>query len=313
MKDLYKILGVSEDAEDAAIKRAYRKLAKELHPDATGGDKKKTERFKEVNGAYAVLGDSAKRSEYDRLKHAPMRPDGMPEGLDPEIFARTFGGGAGVGRGGGSSVEFDLNDLFGSLFGGGRGRSPFGNVGSRPRAPRGPDMAGTLEVTFAEAALGTRRTVQTPAGTSIEVAVPAGVESGGRMRVTGQGGAAPGRGGAPGDLYLEIVVLPDQHLARDGDDVVLDLRVTVAETALGARVLVPTVEGSVTLTIPAGTSGGGKLRLRGRGIRRPDGHRGDQICHVQIAVPKLGPGDTELRRLFEELGQLTDGKAVRSF
>src|SRR3954451_2648467 len=119
MKDLYKTLGVAENSDDAAIKKAYRKLAKEYHPDVTGNDKKKTERFKEINEAYAVLGDSQKRKEYDRLKHSPIRADGMPEGFDPDAFARTFGGAranASVDFG-----EFDVSDIFSSLFGGGGG------------------------------------------------------------------------------------------------------------------------------------------------------------------------------------------------
>src|SRR3954464_11507286 len=119
MKDLYKTLGVAESADDVAIKKAYRKLAKEFHPDITGNDKKKTERFKEINEAYDVLGDTKKRAEYERLKHAPVRPDGMPEGFDAEAFARTFGGGRGGGRGG---IHFsgdpdDLGDIFSTLFG----------------------------------------------------------------------------------------------------------------------------------------------------------------------------------------------------
>src|SRR5215813_8231766 len=147
MKDLYKTLGVPEGADEAAIKKAYRKLAKEYHPDVTGNDKKKTERFKEINEAYAVLGDSKKRAEYDRLKHAPVRPDGMPEGFDPEAFARAFGGGA--GRAGGVQFEgdfSDLGDIFSSLFGeaGGRVRGGWGGSGGRvrQRPARGPDMVG---------------------------------------------------------------------------------------------------------------------------------------------------------------------------
>src|SRR4051812_9305927 len=135
MKDLYKTLGVPESADEAAIKKAYRKLAKEFHPDVTGNDKKKTERFKEINEAYAVLGDKEKRAEYERLRHAPVRPDGMPEGFDAEAFARTFGGG---GRGGNAGVRFggdfggvDMNDLFSSLFGGERGRGGQG-FGGQP-------------------------------------------------------------------------------------------------------------------------------------------------------------------------------------
>src|SRR6476661_3895447 len=155
MKDLYKTLGVAENADEAAVKKAYRKLAKEYHPDVTGNDKKKTERFKEINEAYAVLGDAQKRKEYDRLKHAPVRPDGMPEGFDPDAFARTFGGARATAGGvqfeGG---EFDVGDIFASLFGGTGGRQTTqwgGRV--RPRQSRGADVIGQLAVSFAEAAL----------------------------------------------------------------------------------------------------------------------------------------------------------------
>ena len=200
MKDLYKTLGVAEDADDADIKKTYRKLAKEFHPDVTGGDKKKTERFKEINEAYGVLGDKQKRTEYDRLKHAPVRPDGMPEGFDPDAFARTFGGSFRAGARGGAqySGDFvDLGDIFSSLFGeqargrGGRagGGDPFSQTRTRPS--RGSDMLGSLEVSFNEAALGTRRTVPTGSGGEVDVQIPAGVETGGRLRVPGQGAPAP--------------------------------------------------------------------------------------------------------------------------
>jgi len=167
MKDLYKLLGVAETADDATIKKAYRKLAKEFHPDVTGDDKKKTERFKEINEAYAVLGDKEKRAEYERLKHAPVRPDGMPEGFDAESFARTFGGTRG-GRGGVSFGGDDLGDLFATLFGDGRGRAS----GGRARPARGADMVGSLPITFAEAALGTRRSVRSGSGSTVDVSVP---------------------------------------------------------------------------------------------------------------------------------------------
>src|SRR5687767_9146267 len=170
MKDLYKILGVSENADDDSIKKAYRKLAKQYHPDATGGDKGKTERFKEVNEAYSILGDAQKRSEYDRLKHAPVGADGMPQGFDADTFAQVFGGGFGrspAGRGGGVTAEWsgDIGDLFSSLFGGGQGFNPFGGAG-RPgpgarRQARGQDMVGMLEVSLREAVLGTRRSIST--------------------------------------------------------------------------------------------------------------------------------------------------------
>ncbi|HVR61132.1 MAG TPA: DnaJ C-terminal domain-containing protein [Polyangia bacterium] len=324
MKDLYKTLGVPENADEATIKKTYRKLAKEFHPDVTGGDKKKTERFKEINEAYGVLGDAQKRAEYDRLKHAPVRPDGMPEGFDAEAFARAFGGQARAGAGGaGGSVNFsgdfgDLGDIFSSLFGdaagGGRGRGggdPFARVRQRPA--RGADMEGQLEVAFSEAALGTRRTVRVGSGKELEVAIPPGVDTGGRLRIAGQGAAAPGKGGVAGDLYLEIVVRPDPHLRRDGADIELDLPVTVSEAALGAKIGVPTVDGNVTVTVPPGTSSGARLRLRGRGAKKPDGTRGDQFCRVEVMVPKNATTDGELRRLFEEIARRTADAPVRNF
>jgi len=311
MKDLYKVLGVAENADEAAIKKAYRKLAKEYHPDVTGNDKKKTERFKEINEAYAVLGDKDKRAEYERLKNAPIRPDGMPEGFDAEAFARTFGG-----MRGGRGVTFeseDLGDLFATLFGDGRrGASPFGG-GARVRPARGADVIGTLPITFSEAALGTRRSVRTGSGSTVEVTVPSGVESGGRLRVPGHGQPAPGKGGAPGDLYLELDVRPDPHLSRSGADVELAVPVTFSEAALGTKVQVPTVEGPVTVTIPPGTSSGARLRLRGRGVKKADGARGDQIVRVEIVAPKGAAEDAETRKLLEELAHRTERKSPRSF
>jgi curved DNA-binding protein len=305
MKDLYKTLGVAENADDAAIKKAYRKLAKEYHPDVTGNDKKKTERFKEINEAYDVLGDAHKRKEYDRLKHAPLRSDGMPEGFDPDAFAQAFGGGR-VRTGG---IEFegdaDLGDIFSSLFGGGGGGRANPWARARQRQNRGADVGDRLSVSFAEAALGASRRIRTGNGGAVEIAIPPGVESGGRLRVPGQGAAAPGKGGVAGDLYLEIEVRPDAHLRREGMDVELDVPVTMTEAALGAKVEVPTLEGPVTVTIPSGTSSGARLRLRGRGIKRQDGSRGDQFCRVEIVAPKLKPDDAETRRLFEEIARRT--------
>jgi curved DNA-binding protein len=327
MKDLYATLGVPENADGDAIKKAYRKLAKEYHPDVTGGDKKKTERFKEINEAYGVLGEDKKRREYDRLKHAPVGADGMPQGFDPDAFAQVFGGGfRGSPRTGDgvhvSGGDFgDLGDLFSSLFGGRGGGGPDGGGGPNPwrrtrtaRVARGRDMLGRLDIPFREAALGTRRTVPSGRGGQIEVAVPPGVETGGRLRVPGHGGAAPTEGGVPGDLHLEVVVAPDPHLRREGEDVVLDLPVTLGEAALGTKVDVPTIEGSLRVTIPPGTACGAKLRLRGKGIKRPDGSRGDQICMVTVVVPKVAPDDDEARKLIQQLEARTRGSTpVRRF
>jgi len=317
MKDLYKTLGVPESADEKTIKKAYRKLAKEYHPDVTGDDRKKTERFKEINDAYAVLGDAQKRREYDRLKRAPMRADGMPEGFDAEAFARAFGG-ARTSAGGVefNNGDFEVGDIFSSLFGanaaagGSRQTAQWGRA--RPRQSRGADMVGQLPVTFAEAALGTKRAIRTGSGDTVEIAVPPGVEPGGRLRIPGKGAAAPA-GGVPGDLYLDVDVRPDPHLRRHGDDIELDLPVSVTEAALGAKVEVPTVEGPVTLSVPPGTSSGARLRLRGRGIKRGDGTRGDQIARVEIVTPKIRPDDDETRQLFERIAQRTSQTPVRRF
>jgi DnaJ-class molecular chaperone len=312
MKDLYKTLGVAEDADDAAIKKAYRKLAKEFHPDITGGDKKKTERFKEINEAYDVLGDAKKRKEYDRLKHAPIRPDGMPEGFDAEAFAQTFGRSRAGAGGVQFEGDFDIGDIFASLFGGGGGGFESRRAG-RARAARGSDMSGRLEVTFVEAALGGKRSIRTGSGSTVEVAIPPGVENGGRLRLPGQGAPAPAQSGTPGDLYLEIEVRPDRNLRRHGSDIELDVPVTFAEAALGARVEVPTVEGRVTITVPPGTSSGARLRLRGRGVKHPDGTRGDQLCRVEIVAPKIKPDDAESKKLIEEFARRTASGEVRRF
>jgi len=307
MKDLYKILGVSEDASEDAIKKAFRKLAKENHPDATGGDKRKTERFKEINEANTVLSDQQKRREYDRLRSAPVGADGMPEGFDPDAFAQVFGGGSGGAQSGGFG---DLGDMFANLFG---NTGPFtrGRGRGRPQA-RGADMVGNLEVTFKDAALGVRQTIRSGSGKSVNVNIPAGVETGARLRVPGQGAPAP-RSGQPGDLYLDIVVRSDAYLRRNDDDVELALPLTLGEAVLGTQVDVPTLDGTVRLTVPAGTSSGAKLRLRGKGIKRPDGARGDQLCRVEIVVPRLKPDDVESRRLVEELENRTRLPKPRGF
>ncbi len=314
MKDLYKTLGVAENADDASIKKAYRKLAKEFHPDVTGNDKKKTERFKEINEAYSVLGDVQKRKEYDRLKHAPVRPDGMPEGFDADTFAQTFGRARTSAGGVEMNGDFDIGDIFASLFGGsaaGGGFNP--RARGRTRQNRGSDVMGRLEITLADAALGAKRTIRNGAGATMEVSIPPGVETGGRLRVPGQGSPAPAKDGVPGDLYLEIEVRPDRLLRRNGSDIELDLPINFVEAALGAKIEVPTVEGRVTVTVPPGTSSGARLRLRGRGVKNPDGTRGDQLCRVEIVAPKIKPDDAESRKLIEELARRTGIGDVRRF
>jgi DnaJ-class molecular chaperone len=296
MKDLYSTLGVSEGADAETIKKAYRALAKQNHPDATGGDKKKTERFKEIGDAYAVLSDPKRRKEYDRLRHAPVGTDGMPQGFDADTFSQIFGDYGGGGQG------HPFGDLFSTLFGGAAGRSQASGPGA--------DTLSALEVSFREAALGTQRIIRTGSGSSVEVKVPPGVESGTRLRVPGQGMSRRGRAG---DLYLDIHILPDPHFTRQGLDVELSLPLTVSEALLGTHVDVPTVDGTVRLTIPPGTSSGAKMRLRGKGVKHSDGRRGDQFCKVEIVVPKIPSDDLESRRLVEELERRVKPGKVRNF
>jgi molecular chaperone DnaJ len=309
MKDLYAILGVPENADANTIKRAYRKLAKQNHPDATGGDKKKTERFKEIGDAYAVLSDTKKRQEYDRLRRAPVGADGMPQGFDPDAFSQIFGDARREGAGRGFP---DLSDLFSSIFGMSTGVDTGVGGRGRGRAARGADMQATVEVSLREAALGTRRTIHSGTGRSVEVNVPPGVESGARLRVPGQGGPAA-RGGRQGDLYLDLAVMPDPHLHRSGRDIELALPLTLSEAILGTQVDVPTVDGSVRLTVPPGTSSGAKLRLRGKGVKATDGSRGDQLCRIEIVVPKLDPADQAGRQMVENIERRGTLGKVRSF
>jgi curved DNA-binding protein len=304
MKDLYAILGVPETADADTIKKAYRKLAKQLHPDATGGDQRKTERFKEISDAYDVLSDAKKRREYDRLRHAPVGADGLPQGFDADAFSQIFGDFRGGGGRGGNFG--DLGDIFSMLFGGG---GPMGQARGRGR---GMDHESTLEISLGEAALGTRRTLRTGTGRTVDVSVPAGVETGARLRVPGQGGQAP-KNGRPGDLFLNISVQPDPHLRRAGPDIEVAVPLTVAEACLGTQVDVPTVDGSVRVSVPAGTSSGARLRLRGKGVKLPDGRRGDQFCRIEIAIPKIDPQDRETRAAVEEFDRRTKTGKVRAF
>ncbi len=321
MKDLYKLLGVSDSASEADIKKAYRALARENHPDATGGDAKRTERFKEISDAYAIVGDAKKRGEYDRLRHAPVGSDGMPQGFDPDSFASVFGdfnigkGRSPFARGGGfpgGQGGPDLNDLFSNLFGqGASGRNPWQQRG--PASPRGSDMSARVELPFAEAALGTKRKIRGGNGNPIEVAIPAGVETGGRLRIARQGGAASGVSGHPGDLYLEITVTPHPYLQRENDDVLLDVPITIAEAMVGARVHVPTLDGLVWVNVPPGSSSGRKLRLKGKGIANSEGARGDQYCRVHVVVPAIEEGDEESRSLLTELSKRVVNTQLREW
>jgi DnaJ-class molecular chaperone len=307
-RDYYDTLGVSKSATADEIKSAYRKLARKLHPDATKNDPKSTEKFKEVQEAYDVLSDSTKRSNYDQFGHAGVGSGSAgPAGVDPfEAFrraqqARGAGGGNRRWNGGpGVTVEdFDVGEgagdyssIFDQLFG---GRAPGRSRGrSKQPPPRGQDVQTSVALTFEQAARGTNLPLQINRDgkvETIEVKVPPGVTDGSRVRIKGLGEQ---NGGEPGDLYILTTLHPHPYFRRDGLDVLVDVPVSLYEALLGAKVDVPTLDGKVTMTIPPGTTGGAKLRVKGKGIHRGS-EQGDQFVIVKIILPKsLDDSDKDL-------------------
>ena len=296
--DYYAVLGVAKDASQSEITKAYRKLARQYHPDTNPGDTAAEERFKEISTAYEVVGDEEKRSAYDQARQ--MGPMGG-----------AFGGFGGPGgRSGDGSFGFDgvdLGDILGSVFGGAAGGS--GLFGDQPggryaRIKRpGSDQEARLSISFDEAMRGTTTSLSLTDKTgrrTIKVRIPAGVDAGQRIRLRGQGSP----GDPPGDLYVIVDVGSHDVFGRKGSKLTLDLPVTIAEAALGAEVRVPTYNGdSVTMRIPAGTQHGRTLRVRGGGVTPADGDEpGDLLVTVNIAVPKnLTKKQTEALQAFAEL------------
>lgn len=295
--DYYKTLGVSKTATADEIRKAYRKLAKEYHPDAKPGDAAAAEKFKEIQEAYAVLGDKEKRAQFDQFGSAPFSGGG---GGGP--FQGYEWSGAGGRRGGG---PVDLNDIFGGnfsgfgdLFGGAAG-----GQGRRAAPRKGEDIRLEIDVPFEIAARGGNHALQLRRDGKTErfnVKIGAGVNTGSVIRLAGQG--QPGSGdGPPGDLLLTVKVAPHPYFRRDGLNLLIDVPITPSEAALGAKVEVPTLsEGKVSVTIPAGTSSGTKLRLREKGVHdAKSGKTGDQFVVVKVVVPS--DLSDEARQLYEQL------------
>jgi DnaJ-class molecular chaperone len=302
MADLYSKLGIARGADEAEIKKAYRKLAKELHPDRNKDKPDATERFAEVTQAYDLLSDRDKRAQYDR---GEIDEQGNPRG--PFGFGgRGGGGGFHPGGGpGGANFEFggeggDFGDIFEGIFGrsrGGGGARPggFGGFGTQGggRPLKGADVSYRLAVPFEDAAALKAQRVTLSSGKTIDVKLPNGVDTGLQMRLSGQGDE--GQGGK-GDAIVTIEVRPHRFFKRDEDDVRLDLPVGIDEAVAGAKVKVPTVDGAVMLSIPAGTTSGKTLRLKGKGFHRKDGSRGDQLVTVMIDLPA---DDAELKAFVD--------------
>jgi DnaJ-class molecular chaperone len=288
-KDLYQELGVARTAESAAIRRAYHKLAKTLHPDTNPGDKAAEDRFKSINAAFDVLGDEEKRAKYDR---GEIDADGRETG-----FGRGGFGGNSPFNGGGAGARFegaDFDDILGQMFGGG---GPFGGVGGAARASsRGVDVRARLEIDLTEAIVGGKKRIAFSDGRTVEVVIPAGAADGQTLRLKGQG--APGRSGAPGDALIELAIRPHPIFRREGADLHMDLPISVPDAVLGAKLEVPTPEGGVTLTVPKGSNTGKVLRLKGRGATEADaGKRGDLMVRLDVVLPE-GP-DPELEAFAE--------------
>ncbi|HSE72945.1 MAG TPA: DnaJ C-terminal domain-containing protein [Dongiaceae bacterium] len=291
MVDPYKVLGVNRSASDDEIKRAYRKLAKKLHPDLNPGDKKIEAQFKETTAAYDFLSDPEKRRKYDR---GEIDESGQPRG--PRYSSRPSGGqqqrrgGRTYGFGFEEDADFSA-DTFSDFFG-------FGKDTRDSIKLKGADVSYQVRVPFLEAVLGTKQRLQLADGKTLEVQLPPGTDTGQTLRLKGQG--LPGRGGAPaGDAFIEVTVEPHPVFSRDGNDILVELPITLYEAVLGASINVPTIDGKVSVKIPVGANSGTQLRLRGKGVQAgKGGARGDQYVRLVVMLPK--ETDPELKTAIEK-------------
>ena len=301
-RDYYDVLGLSRSASASEIKKAYRQLAKQHHPDANPDNPSAQKTFAEITEAYEVLSDDEKKQKYDQFGHNWSKVGGGAGGHNP---FEGFGGAGGAG--------FDLNDILGGMFGGGGGgASPFGGGGSpfgggagrrQQRSQKGQNIDAEIKVPFQVGVEGGEHELSLQSGGKVQrltVKIPPGIDDGGKVRLAGEG--QPGHGGGPaGDVIVTIRVSGHPWFRREGKTLLVDIPITPAEAALGARVDVPTLtEGTVVMSIPPGTSSGAKLRLRGKGVPdRKTGERGDQLAVIKIVVPK--ELSDEARSLYEQL------------
>jgi len=308
-KDYYETLGVERNASEDEIKRVYRKLARQLHPDVNPDDKAAEARFKDINEAYQVLGDPEKRSKYDQLGanwQQWQRAGRDPGGFD---WSQWFSQG---GAPGGVRVDFgDLNDILGggstnfsdffnTLFG---GAMPGGGRSRSPRRPaRGQDLQQAIEISLKEAFRGTTRTLERD-GQRLQAKIPPGAKTGTKIRLAGQGSPGIGMGGASGDLYLIISVRPHRQFKREGDDLYMEMPISLFTAVLGGETVVETLDGNVELKIPAGTQSEQTFRLRGKGMPKlREKGNGDLYVKVLPEIPKKL--SKQEKQLFQELDAL---------
>ena len=292
--DPYKELGVSRGASQDEIKKAFRKLAKELHPDKNPGNSATDERFKRVTAAFDIVGDVEKRAKFDR---GQIDADGREQFRSPGGNQGGFGGGGfGQAGPGGANARFeniDLDELFGGMFGGGAAqRGP----GGRGFTSRGQDVKAALEISLEDSISGATRRIQFSDGRTLDVAIPKGAADGQVLRLKGQG--SPGRGAEAGDALIELKIAAHPVFRREGADLAMDLPVPFYDAVLGGKVPVRTPEGTVSMTIPKGTNSGAVLRLKGRGAFG-GGKRGDLLAKVMVALPESG--DEALEKLAQEM------------
>lgn len=304
MADPYSILGVSKGADEKAIKSAYRRLAKELHPDRNQDNPKAAERFAEVTHAYDLLSDPQKRGQYDR---GEIDENGQPR----SPFGAGFGGGSpfsgGGPRPGQGGFEFgggiDLGDIFDGLFGGGAGARPGGPRPQQGPPPKGANIAYEHLVSFTDAATLEPQRITLRDGKTVEFKLPPGVVSGQQIRIPGKGQAGPG---GNGDAMVTLKLGKHPFYERDGDNIRLDLPISLKEAIAGAKVKVPTIDGPVMLSVPAGAQSGTTMRIKGRGFAKKGGERGDQLVTLQIRLP------SDLGKLAALAEALPDDPSLRA-